>query len=273
MDYTTFIEKRFHDDILSKLEVYSQDKEMPNIIFHGKKGSGKLFLMRYLLEHIYKEEHFLKNYVLYVNCNEGKGIKFIREELKFFAKMNVEKHENIPFKSIVLLDSDHLTIDAQSALRRCIELFSHTTRFFMLVENKVRLLKPILSRFSTIYVPYPEIEGGRKNIHQYKKTSLPRTIQKVHRENIEEVFKKHTPVVKREHLFQDIEKLYQNGVSGYDLMNYIKEFGEEDTKKYELLIHLDKIRKEVHHEKLFMFHILVFYSIRNNIHLENISTM
>jgi hypothetical protein len=30
----------------------------------------------------------IKNYVLNVNCAHGKGIKFIREELKFFAKTN-----------------------------------------------------------------------------------------------------------------------------------------------------------------------------------------
>jgi DNA polymerase III delta prime subunit len=36
-----------------------------------------------------------------------------------------------------------LTIDAQSALRRCIEQFSFNTRFFIIIENKHKLLKPI----------------------------------------------------------------------------------------------------------------------------------
>ena len=67
---------------------------------------------------------------MYVNCAHGKGIKFIREELKFFAKTNINLKEGEIFKSIVLLNADKLTIDAQSALRRCIELFNHTTRFF-----------------------------------------------------------------------------------------------------------------------------------------------
>ena len=43
-----------------------------------------------------------------------------------------------------------LTIDAQSALRRCIEIYSHNTRFFFIVENKNKLLKPIISRFASI---------------------------------------------------------------------------------------------------------------------------
>ena len=42
------------------------------------------------------------------------------------------------------MNADKLTIDAQSALRRLIELFSHTTRFFIIIEDKYKLLKPIL---------------------------------------------------------------------------------------------------------------------------------
>ena len=57
-------------------------------------------------------------------------------------------------------------MDAQSALRRCIELFSHTTRFFIIVEDKYKLLKPILSRFCEIYIPEPEI--GIKPVNLYK---------------------------------------------------------------------------------------------------------
>ena len=90
---------------------------------------------------------------MFVNCAHGKGIKFIRDELKQFAKTNIQFDDNNLFKSIVMYNADELTIDAQSALRRCIELFSHTTRFFIVVENKHKLLKPILSRFCEIYVP------------------------------------------------------------------------------------------------------------------------
>ena len=84
---------------------------------------------------------------MFVNCAHGKGIKFIREELKFFAKSNIQQDAGTSFKTIVLINADFLTIDAQSALRRCIELFSYNTRFFIIVENKHKLLNPILSRF------------------------------------------------------------------------------------------------------------------------------
>ena len=99
----------------------------------------------------------IKSNVMVVNCSHGnKGIKFIRDEFKFFAKTNIQTNYGVPFKSIVLLNADCLTIDAQTALRRCIELFSHSTRFFIIVKDKHRLLNPILSRFCEIHVPEPE---------------------------------------------------------------------------------------------------------------------
>ena len=71
------------------------------------------------------------------------------------------------FKSIVLLNGDKLTMDAQSALRRCIELFSHNTRFFLIVEDKYKMLRPILSRFCELYISEPEYNGIPINLYKY----------------------------------------------------------------------------------------------------------
>ena len=52
------------------------------------------------------------------------------------------------------------------------ELFSHTTRFFIIVENKYSLLKPILSRFCEIYVPQPLIDKTVINLHNINVTKV-----------------------------------------------------------------------------------------------------
>ena len=39
--------------------------------------------------------------VMYVNCAHGKGIKFIREELKMFAKTHINSNGGDIFKSII----------------------------------------------------------------------------------------------------------------------------------------------------------------------------
>jgi len=102
---------------------------------------------------------------MYVDCAHGKGIRFFRDQLKFFAKTNIQHKNNIMFKSIILFNADKLTTDAQSALRRCIERFSHNTRFFIIAENQKLLLNPILSRFCSIYIPTPKVNNEYINFY------------------------------------------------------------------------------------------------------------
>ena len=44
-------------------------------------------------------------------------------------------------------------------------------------------------------------------------------------------------------------------------------------KKYGLLIHFDRVRREFRHDKLFIFYILVLTFMRPDCNLENIQTM
>ena len=98
-------------------------------------------------------------------------IKFIRENLKYFANSIVEANSGSLFKSIILLNADKLTMDAQSALRRCIEVYNHSTRFFIIVDDKYKILKPILSRFSDIYCNEKIL---KKNSIKKKEVTNPR---------------------------------------------------------------------------------------------------
>ena len=118
---------KIHEKIKEKLDVYIKNNKIPNIIFHGNSGAGKKEIVKQFINNIYNnDKELIKRNVMIINCSHGGGIKFIREELKFFAKSNINfKLKNI-FKSIILLNADCLTTDAQSALRRCIELFSNT---------------------------------------------------------------------------------------------------------------------------------------------------
>jgi DNA polymerase III gamma/tau subunit len=164
-----------HESIVARLDQFLKQKKIPHIIFHGPTGSGKGTLVREFIQRIYGEDKTkIKTHVMTVNCSHGKGIQFIREELKFFAKANTQTKSGGDFKIILLLNAHHLTVDAQSALRRCIELFSHNTRFFIIVENKNKLLNPILSRFCDIFVPEPTPLGLSNpiNLHKYVLISI-----------------------------------------------------------------------------------------------------
>jgi DNA polymerase III delta prime subunit len=246
-----------HKKIKKQLDHFIKTKKIPHIIFHGPLGSGKRTLLKYLIDKLYINN---KN-VMYVNCGHGKGIKFIREELKFFAKSNIKNNNKGVFKSIVLLNADKLTIDAQSALRRCIEQFSKNTRFFIIVENKDKLLKPILSRFCNIFVENPLIDCI--NLHNLKHNNI--LIDKKRKEYLKKNLENKDHSLKN--CFSISTKLYEQGYSGLDIMNYLN--GSVPT----LLIYFDKIRKEFRSEKLLMLNFICFLFIRKNIDLENIESM
>ena len=201
---------------------------------------------------------------MYINCITSKGIRFFREELKFFAKRNILKKKDI-FKSIILLNADQLTIDTQSALRRCIEKYSHTTRFFIIIENKEKLLKPILSRFCDIFVPFPLIGSKRVNLHSLKKQKIPIN-------NLKKKIK-NNKIQNLKDCLQITEKLYIGAYNSLDILKYIKKMDIDETKKYFYLSYFEKIRGEYRNEKLLMFNMLYFIFLRNDLNLENIENM
>jgi hypothetical protein len=221
---------------------------------------------------------------MYVNCAHGKGIKFVREELKFFAKTHVNVDGTGNFKTIVLLNADELTIDAQSALRRCIELFSHTTRFFIVVQDKYKLLKPILSRLCEIFVYEPTIKGHKVNLHAYniKKTfHMPTGETKMYKwfDTKLEPLKHKINTQENENIQEEImdltNNIYEKGYSGLDIMKYIEKHNTdiEDMKKYQMLLVFNNCKKEFRNEKLFILFILNFMLLSSFYDLENISFM
>jgi DNA polymerase III delta prime subunit len=259
-----------HEQIYNKLKYFIDIEKIPNIIFHGPSGSGKRTLVNNFIKMIYKnDKDMIKSYVMYVNCAHGKGIKFIREELKFFAKTHTN---NGFFKSIILSNADKLTIDGQSALRRCIELFSHTTRFFIIVEDKYKLLKPILSRFCEIYLSLPIINNVNTNLNKHHIEETYKFIKDKTRENwLKKKLDKSNQLKKLNEYCELSNTLYEKGYCALDLMDYIEKTTMDETRKYQLLLTFNKIKREFRNEKILMLVILNFLFIKPDACLENIS--
>lgn len=262
-----------HKEIKNKLEDLKKNKKIPNIIFYGPNGSGKRTLVREFVSSLYNHnKEAIRSYVLYANCAQGKGIKFIREELKFFSKTHISLDFNHNFKTIILSNADFLTIDAQSAMRRCIELFSHNTRFFIIVNNKSKLLKPILSRFSDIYVGLPIINNTKRNLHLYKVYKTKKN-KNIYYTGLEKKLGKLVNPTYKEILKLSLE-LYELGYSGIDLIDYLNNSNLlNEIEKTEKVLVFDKIKKDFRNEKLLIFFILNFIFIRSNQSLENVSFM
>ena len=258
-----------NENIVKKLDYFYDTNKIPNIIVHGSPGSGKKTIIYSFLDKIYNgDKHKMKSNVMIVNCAHGKGIKFIREELKFFAKTNIQSNSGVMFKSIVLLNADFLTIDAQSALRRCIELFSHTTRFFIVVENKNKLLNPILSRFCSIFVPECIIDGKTVNLHKHilsQKYPLEELLNKreeIIMRKLDETFQK-SP--NSQILSELASEFYERGFSCMDVIGWLEKTELVcESKKTNVSMVYHKIRREYRCEKLLMFYIFMEIKQENN---------
>jgi DNA polymerase III delta prime subunit len=271
-----------HQNIKNKLQYFYEMHKIPNILFHGPSGSGKRTIVNEFIDTIYENNREkIKSFVMYVNCSHGKGIKFIREELKFFAKTHINSNGGNIFKSIVLLNADKLTMDAQSALRRCIELFSHNTRFFIVAEDKYNLMKPILSRFCEIYVPEPVVNGKTINLYQY---NLNKVFEMKDEKTVSENWLKKelskTSISKNsvEELMDLCTKLYEKAYNALDILHLLEnhkflEGKMSMEKRYELLTSFNRVRKELRNEKLLMLFILHFMFLSSELSLENISFM
>jgi DNA polymerase III delta prime subunit len=261
------------DDIFiwDRLNAFISNKKVPNIIFHGEHKSGKKTILNKFIDKLYNNNKSqIKEHVMSVNCAHGKGIKFVREDLKQFAKTNILHNNDLSFKSVVLLNADTLTIDAQSALRRCIELFTNNTRFFIVVENIDKLLKPILSRFCQVYIP--------SHLRLLKDIQYcPNTSSNI-LEDVDEVNKKLEKIIQKSktNVFIMVEKCYENGISALDVLHFYKLFPEKLHNHQSLesvLFAFAKMKKEFRNENFLLFFLLNLMFISLEEGLENLTFM
>lgn len=265
-----------HSGVYDKLNSFYVSGKIPHIILHGHHGTGKKTILNWFINKVYNEnKSSIKNNVMYVNCAHGKGIRFIREDLKFFAKTNIQSNTGSNFKSIILLNADFLTIDAQSALRRCIELFSHNTRFFIVVENKDKLLKPILSRFCEIYVAEYIKNDMIVNLH---KRVINKTNHELDTETVDIVRHILSRLEGRDvthtGLLTISNELYENGYSGIDLVQYIQQVHLFDDKKTSAIsVCFNIVKSEYRCENLLMLYMLDYIYLRSETDIKSVLSL
>jgi hypothetical protein len=268
-----------HQDITNRLNSFIETHTIPHIIFHGASGSGKRTIIAKFISNIYHDDkQIIKDYVMRVNCAQGKGIKFIREDLKHFAKTHINTRGGHLFKSIILMNADKLTIDAQSALRRCIEVFSHTTRFFIIVEDKYKLLKPILSRFCEIYVPHPVINGTSVNLHKYNVDAVfgPTRNDAAHQTYLRRLLTDLSKDPTTNNIRICAETLYENAFCAANIISVIEgkhAFHIDNYKKHTAMFRYNEVKREFRSETMSMFFLLHALFLRLTDSLENILLM
>ena len=205
------------------MDIFDKFKDnIPHILFYGNVKED-------IIKHIeqYYPPKMSNKYIMKLYCGTSKGIKNIRDDIKLFTKQQLSP--NILFKSIVLYDAEYLTVDAQYSLRRSIEVYSHSTRFFIITKDKDKLLQPIRSRFISVYV-----SGDPPKI-------------KVVNSSIKKILEKNNPI--------DIvvEELYSNGIYADQLLLFLKDNVECNFNSWS---------KQFKSERLCLFYLVCLF--RNN---------
>ena len=134
-------------EAVARLAAIAAEGNMPNLIFAGPPGCGKttavLALARALLGGATREA------VLELNASDDRGIDTVRNKIKMFAQTKV----TLPpgrHKIVFLDEADAMTGAAQQALRRTMEVYSHTTRFALACNASEKVIEPLQSRCAII---------------------------------------------------------------------------------------------------------------------------
>lgn len=129
-------------EIIKRVRSLVQALNIPHLLFAGPAGTGKstlaLIIVKELFAHAWRENY------LELNASDERGIDVVRQKVKDFAR--TKALENVPFKVIFLDEADALTREAQQALRRTMENFTHTCRFIMSCNYSSSIIDPIQSR-------------------------------------------------------------------------------------------------------------------------------
>jgi len=131
------------DSIVSNLKGMLNTRDIPHLLFAGPPGTGKTTAIIAFAHDFYGEDNYRAN-CLELNASDERGINVIRINVKNFAR--TRGLVNAPFKIIILDEADHLTNEAQHALRRTMELFARTCRFCLICNYSSRIIPPIQSR-------------------------------------------------------------------------------------------------------------------------------
>ncbi len=129
-------------EIIKRVRSLVQSLNIPHLLFAGPAGTGKSTLALITVRALF-EEAWRENY-LELNASDERGIDVIRQKVKDFAR--TKAIENVPFKVIFLDEADALTREAQQALRRTMENYTHTCRFIMSCNYSSNIIDPIQSR-------------------------------------------------------------------------------------------------------------------------------
>ena len=123
-------------DIIGFKPSFEINEFLPHLLLYGPPGTGKTTLAKAIIREIGCDS-------ITLNASSERGIDIIRDKVRDFAST---QSSNKPIKIIFLDEADHLTPDAQTALRNTMETYSKNCRFILTCNYINRIIDPLKSR-------------------------------------------------------------------------------------------------------------------------------
>jgi replication factor C small subunit len=167
----TLVDMVDQKEIVERLKSFVKSKNVPHCIFAGPPGTGKTTAALCLTRDLYGDAY--REHIMELNASDERGINVVRETVKTFAR--ARSIGEIPFKIMILDESDNMTADAQQALRRTMERYTETCRFILCANYSGKIIEPIQSRcapFRFSFLPREEHDKYLKDIAEKEDVKL-----------------------------------------------------------------------------------------------------
>ncbi|MCJ1251002.1 Replication factor C (RF-C) subunit [Trapelia coarctata] len=173
----------YHPELSERLKSLAQSGDFPHLLVYGPSGAGKKTRIVATLKELYgpgvekikidsrvfqttsnrKLEFNIVASVYHLEITPSDVGNFdrvvVQDLLKEVAQtQQVDQSARQRFKVVVINEADHLTRDAQAALRRTMEKYSPNLRLILLANSTANIIAPIRSRTLLVRVAAPKEE-------------------------------------------------------------------------------------------------------------------
>ncbi|CAF9931651.1 MAG: Replication factor C (RF-C) subunit [Heterodermia speciosa] len=170
----------YHADLSERLRSLAQSGDFPHLLVYGPSGAGKKTRIVTTLRELYgpgvekikidsrifqttsnrKLEFNIVSSVYHLEITPSDVGNFdrvvVQDLLKEVAQtQQVDQAARQRFKVVVINEADHLSRDAQAALRRTMEKYSPNLRLILLANSTANIIAPIRSRTLLVRVAAP----------------------------------------------------------------------------------------------------------------------